>query len=324
MARVVSERQSCRCLDIYSGQSIELIDKAFHSLSFSQATPFMPLFEKIVDTWSGFSKSYDPLNGIKAAQWCYDKGLFLQAATCLEETVLYIFSLKFDLHPISQDGQTILSGAFDYAASFLAGTTSKKNYTDTQLKIGHSLLTDYKDIIQSFQILRQNIRNDFNHAGIRKNPWKAKVIIESLKTQLESISSALLEQNTGNSKNLPSDSLFLNLSNHPSKEWSSSQITEAKRYGKIEDIPFPDVSPTLTSEDINFLSEEIVNKIISKAPHYSAVVHIMGEMTLTYTVVSQLKALGYKCLASTTERDVSMDSEGNKTVHFEFRQFREY
>ena len=54
------------------------------------------------------------------------------------------------------------------------------------------------------------------------------------------------------------------------------------------------------------------------------VVHVMGEMTFTYNMVNALKNVGITCLASTTERLVTMTSDGKKVSDFKFVQFREY
>lgn len=50
----------------------------------------------------------------------------------------------------------------------------------------------------------------------------------------------------------------------------------------------------------------------------------MGEMTFTYLVVTRLKELGIKCIASTTERKTSYSEDGTKMSEFLFVMFREY
>ena len=116
--------------------------------------------------------------------------------------------------------------------------------------------------------------------------------------------------------------MFINLTNHPSENWSEEQLKAAQEYGEIVDISFPNIEPFFTSEDINELAETTMEgiKILDAHP----VVHVMGEMTFTYAVVSRLKALGITCVASTTERIVKMMPDGKKISEFKFVQFREY
>lgn len=96
----------------------------------------------------------------------------------------------------------------------------------------------------------------------------------------------------------------------------------AQQYGEIVDISFPSIGPYFTSKGINELAETAVEGI--RALDSNPVVHIMGEMTFTYAVVSRLKALGIACVASTTERLVKMMPDGKKISEFKFVQFREY
>ena len=118
---------------------------------------------------------------------------------------------------------------------------------------------------------------------------------------------------------------FLNFTNHPSSGWLKEQYAAALEYGEIIDIQFPNIAPSLTSAMISDLADEAVNTITTFGK--DIIVHIMGEMTFTYAVVSRLKALGITCVASTTIRDpekVIITPDGKKISEFKFVQFREY
>ena len=118
---------------------------------------------------------------------------------------------------------------------------------------------------------------------------------------------------------------FINYSNHPSSAWLKDQLAAAKVYGEIVDLNFPNINPNFTSAMINCLADEAVNAITSYGE--DIIVHIMGEMTFTYAVVSRLKALGIKCVASTTKHDPGktiITPDGKKISEFYFIQFREY
>lgn len=116
--------------------------------------------------------------------------------------------------------------------------------------------------------------------------------------------------------------MFINLTNHPISGWSEDQLKAAKAYGEVIDFNFPDIEPFFTSQEINDLADTTVVEIMGVDTH--PVVHIMGEMTFTYAVVSRLKANGIICVASTTERLVKMLPDGKKISEFKFVQFREY
>ncbi len=319
---VVNERQSCRGIEIFKGDSIKKIKDSYKTLSINSSRPYAPIFRKISDTWSGFNDCFDTLNGVKAAQWCFDKKLYLQAATCLEETVLYHCGRKVNLDPINKDERVSLSGAFDYASNSFSHRKKESDYSDDIRRIGKDLLSSFHDIITPFQGLRENVRNDFNHAGVRPDPLSATAIIKKLEKYLRQISNALLGDSMdamiSNEKRF-----FINLSNHPYANWGKEQIEAAEQCGMIIDMPFPVVPPSSLKNDIEDLCDTKVSEIIKDYPT-SSFIHIMGEMNLTYALVQRLKALGYTCLASTTERKVEINENGDKVVHFEFVQFREY
>jgi len=128
--------------------------------------------------------------------------------------------------------------------------------------------------------------------------------------------------------------MLINLSNHPSTKWSPEQLAAAQVFGKVVDLPFPDVDPSGGEAYIRSLCESYLQKIdhISRdgastvsmtCPVSEVTVHIMGEMTLTFALVNALQSRGTTCVASTTERIVT-EANGVRTSAFHFRQFRKY
>lgn len=119
--------------------------------------------------------------------------------------------------------------------------------------------------------------------------------------------------------------MLINLSNHSIGIWLPKQQKSAREaYGELVDLPFPIVSPEADNLDIQRLAKEYLQKVQAIASPAEAAVHIMGEMTLTYALVTMLKKAGYTCLASTSIRDVYEQEQGKKIVYFKFVRFREY
>ena len=115
--------------------------------------------------------------------------------------------------------------------------------------------------------------------------------------------------------------MLLNLSNHPSTKWSPEQRQAANEdFGGVSDLLFPNIAPEATPDDIWQLAMEYFRLIEIRQP---SAVHVMGEMTFTFRLVTMLKAAGMHCVASTTERIVT-ESEGQKIVQFKFVMFRAY
>jgi len=120
------------------------------------------------------------------------------------------------------------------------------------------------------------------------------------------------------------DCKFVNFSNHPTTKWGKKQLVAALQYGEVVDLPFPVVAPDAESQELQTLAQNCVQKILSMGDTQKLTVHIMGEMTFTFMVVTRLKELGIRCVASTTERKTTYNENGTKLSEFSFVKFREY
>lgn len=122
--------------------------------------------------------------------------------------------------------------------------------------------------------------------------------------------------------------MLLNLSNHPSSLWDAKQMqAAAEQYGKVTDMPFPEISPEADTAEIAALARDYFNLVIerlNKSDDACSAVHLMGEMTFSYYLTGLLQQAGVLCVASTSVRNVISDKDGQKTVSFNFHQFREY
>ena len=123
--------------------------------------------------------------------------------------------------------------------------------------------------------------------------------------------------------------MLINLSNHPSNKWGKKQQDAAsEKYGIISDLPFPTISPNWGETKIQQLSDEYfvkIAKILDQCPNdpKQNAVHIMGEFTFVFKLVTLLKNSSINCIASTAERKVQ-EIDGKKIVEFKFVQYREY
>ena len=119
--------------------------------------------------------------------------------------------------------------------------------------------------------------------------------------------------------------VFINLSNHSSDKWGDAQLSVARTYGEIVDIPFPMISPAAGSDEIDALVREYLDKL--SAFDIFAVM-LQGEFVFTYRLVNALKSNGITVLSACSERKAveHIDSNGRtqRESIFEFVQFREY
>jgi len=115
--------------------------------------------------------------------------------------------------------------------------------------------------------------------------------------------------------------MLINLSNQPASSWSQEQWDAADSFTNyVIDVPFPDIDPNASLEDVARLAQDIFEKIKDDA----GIVNIAGEMTFVYAFVKLCEAADIPCVAATTERMVAKNDDGTETVAFKFVQFRQY
>ena len=125
--------------------------------------------------------------------------------------------------------------------------------------------------------------------------------------------------------------MFINLSNHPSENWSKKQMDEAISLGgEVIDVPFPNVDGIMGEKEVLVLANEYVEGVLHlSGGKRDAVVMVQGEFTLTFAVVKKLLELGYKVVSACSNRKVTEkinfeDGKVIKEVEFEFIRYREY
>lgn len=122
--------------------------------------------------------------------------------------------------------------------------------------------------------------------------------------------------------------MFINYTNHPSALWGDEQKKQAMMYGRIVDIPFPDISPQIEKDEIYNLAGSECRRLLSLLQEEkNSAVLCQGEFTFTYLMVKFLQEKRIKVLSAVSERKVREISDGNivrKESEFCFRGFREY
>ncbi|MBP5655222.1 MAG: hypothetical protein J6X33_06870 [Clostridiales bacterium] len=119
--------------------------------------------------------------------------------------------------------------------------------------------------------------------------------------------------------------MLINCTNHPYEIWHESQREAAAQYGEVKDLPFPDISPDLTPDDLRALAAEYGDTIEAMSP---AAVLVAGEFTFAFMLTDRLLNDGVKvvctCSRRVTEEVKKPDGTNEKKVSFLFEGFREY
>ncbi len=322
---VIDDFKFCRGLSIINSDNIAPLKEAIKQLGENTIEPLIPILKKISDSFLNFDAEKDIKNAYYASKWCFDNGLYQQAATILQEAVVTLVCQRNNI-PIDnkEDQREIVNKAFKLSVK---GKKEEEGNNWEKIEesekpilriLLHDNIIDNNEFAKTFDELT-GVRNDYNHSGMRTNPSECK----KLKKNIESIINRceVLFENYVSNK----EKLFINFSNHPSCDWSEIQKMHAmEQFGTIKDMEFPIISPNATDSEIINLAEKKLEEIKEMSFNYQTTIHIMGEMTLTYHLVNLLKQNGFTCVASTTERKVNYLEDGTKNVTFNFVRFREY
>lgn len=278
---------------------------------------FREIIKTLLEDIDEFNTASSEERIVAAINWCIRYKMFQQAYTLGREYVLsrlynvYETKNPFHTEQPEKDFREYISAICSISDEDIANKEYK----------GH--LGEYQELTEWFlrQDIIKNIRHCYRELGEKRN------IINHAKAQ-DTYTQLFLKPDdniiTKCIHSLP-ENIFINLTNHPASEWDDKQREEAeKKYGRIIDLQFPDVAPDANEKTINKLADEYLSKVLELSKGCKPTVHIMGEMTLTLSLVERLKAENISCVASTTERKVQELPSGEKVSQFKFVRFRRY
>lgn len=320
---LVEERQTCRGLSICSGATQRTLKEQADKLGEVVIKPLEPILEKVSEALPLSDGSLN--NCLDAAQWCFDNHLYQQTATILQEGVVTYFCERHDIAINNEDGRGVVNSALTIKAYSLpeAKWDVKPGQKGKLVELLDDVVLSQPQVFDAFRNISE-IRNDYNHAGFRskREPQPPEKIKKNISKALQRFRECLTDDFEAKAQGRRT---FVNLSNHPSADWGEEQTKTALAYGEIVDVPFPSVPASCSDKAMQKLADKAVGAVVKAAyPAREVTVHVMGEMTLTYRIVSILKARGIRCLASTTERKVNDLGDGEKISQFHFIDFREY
>ena len=320
---LVEERQTCRGLDISSGATQQKLMEEAGRLGEVVIKPLEPILEKVSQALPKPESSLN--NCLDAAQWCYDNHLYQQSATILQEGVVTYFSERHGIAIANEEERGLVNSAFNIKAYALPQSEwdVKPAQIDKVKELLGDIVLSQPSVYCAFSNITE-IRNDYNHAGFRskRDPQSPANIKKNISKALQLFRDCLTDDYEAKAE---ARRVFVNLSNHPSVDWSEEQKKAALAYGGIIDVPFPSVPSSCSDKAMQKLADKAVGAVGKAAyPAREVTVHVMGEMTLTYRIVNKLKARGIRCLASTSDRVANDLGNGEKISQFHFVEFREY
>lgn len=133
--------------------------------------------------------------------------------------------------------------------------------------------------------------------------------------------------------------IFINVSNHPSTRWDAEQMAAAG--GHVVDVPFPNVPPEATEEEVAAIAAAVVEAVgnvnynfwqslpkdeyeraATSASRAPTQVLVQGEFSLCAELWPRLADYGFTPVVATSERQSVDLGDGKKAAVFKFVKFR--
>lgn len=178
----------------YAQKKFELGDDKCTASEIQKVTivQLRPIFEKIKQSLNDFDAKENVLNCIKAAKWCCANKLYQQATTMLEEGLGTFLCCHYQL---DYKNKTYRDTVFSCIAIKTKKTATEVLDADKEL-VDKILADDSVWGNKTFVTILQKVvelRNDYNHAGFKKNPFTAQKVIKIIEKLLDGIEEVLSE-----------------------------------------------------------------------------------------------------------------------------------
>lgn len=313
---------------------------------------FDELLKHALDSVSEFNKDMNHYElGMHTAEWCIERGLVQQAYTALREANISYLCYAFGDNNAALDkdfrGKVITAILNTYMTSLERKTDPIQDIkkvkavseNEKYMILAVKMFSIFDKTQMSFVQQIRDIRNKINHFFMNKNSVRIDMenlkmhynnTVEFIKMVEENKCSIMSDDEARSILNqyVPKrNNIFVNFSNHPSKNWGNEQISAAKRIvsgGSIVDIAFPQVSGDADESEISRTADKYAKEIISLNP---SAVMCQGEFGICLEIVTTLKNNGIKVLYSCSERktvETVIENRTEKTSVFKFVRFREY
>ena len=323
---------TCQGKDLISAKESELLKQQLNAIKNIKNVlhTFKPLLEKFEQAVAPFKPDCIS-NAIEAAKCCFENKEYQQAITLLQEGLITEIAYLQQLDWSSIEDRELVSNALNIICQKIDRNKwkepkSKKWQENIELyftKIEGIVESDRAKEISVVYTSLTEIRNQYSHGGmLALKKFDANKIIEKIEDIFNKFNNL---PSVSYSDSEPCHSMLLNLSNHPLAIWSEAQLNAARQqFGEIQDLPFPQIAPDATEQNIQELAEQYFKNIKNIGTPQQVTVHVMGELTFCFALVQLLKQNGYTCVASTTQRLVQQVDNNTKQATFQFVKFRKY
>lgn len=192
LKEMVEERTTCRGYAIVGSKNVRKLKCTASEIQKVTIVQLRPIFEKIKQSLNDFDAKENVLNCIKAAKWCCANKLYQQATTMLEEGLGTLLCCHYQLDYRKMANRDAIFGCISIKTQNKDTEEKKPNKELVEKILADESVWGNKAFVTILQKIVE-LRNDYNHAGFKKNPFSAKKVIEKIEELLDGIEEVLSE-----------------------------------------------------------------------------------------------------------------------------------
>ena len=192
LKEMVEERTTCRGYAIVGSKNVRKLKCTASEIQKVTIVQLRPIFEKIKQSLNDFDAKENVLNCIKAAKWCCDNKLYQQATTMLEEGLGTFLCCHYQLDYRKMANRDAIFGCISIKTQNKDIEENKANKELVEKILADDSVWGNKAFVTILQKILE-LRNDYNHAGFKKNPFSAQKVIETIEELLDGIEEVLSE-----------------------------------------------------------------------------------------------------------------------------------
>ena len=192
LKEMVEERTTCRGYAIVGSKNVRKLKCTASEIQKVTIVQLRPIFEKIKQSLNDFDAKENVLNCIKAAKWCCDNKLYQQATTMLEVGLGTFLCCHYQLDYRKMANRDAIFGCISIKTQNKDIEENKANKELVEKILADDSVWGNKAFVTILQKILE-LRNDYNHAGFKKNPFSAQKVIETIEELLDGIEEVLSE-----------------------------------------------------------------------------------------------------------------------------------
>ena len=274
LTQVIDDIKMCRGIEVINGDKIKNLREQRNDIDLpTDFQPFNPILDKIMDSLKIFSSERDIFNGLKAANWCLDHSLYQQSITYIEETIISFVCEQYKIDLVDREKREIISNSFDILAipkpedDWDKGENEKH---EENLRFYHQLMdenTFVKNYYKSVCEIKA-LRNDINHAGMRKQPLPAGTLKEKIQSLIDSFT-MILKLFKGEDPTVFNPNKIIIISNQSLSEKETEDLSKINQQVDVNILEYPNVFETLDKAKESKQIRVVVNRLLEQIIEYS-------------------------------------------------------